>query len=169
MAKLVCTTKRLRRFSNRPSSDHHSCIQIGRPQHLIAFTNYTRVSHPDCPQHWPQQPQLWHWELVYPAPLVSSAVTHGSLDQVEEPKIKYLYTISRDSWPLHLEVVVNWEREEEQVPEEVFKKKRRVQKRKPLLRKSICHANLGDPCPDEQISQVTLHPKQILLHPSHFL
>ena len=46
-------------------------------------------------------------EVVYPTPLVSFAITHGSLDQVEEPKIKYLYTISRDSWSLHLEVVVN--------------------------------------------------------------
>ena len=54
-------------------------------------------------------------------------------------------------------VVVKREREEEeQVPEEVPRKKQRVQKRKLLVRKSICRANLGDPHPDEQIRSVGL-------------
>ena len=108
-------------------------------------------------------------ELVYPTLLASSAIACGSSDQIEEPKTKYLCTITRDGWFPRLEVIVKREREEEQVPEEVPKKKRRVQKRKPLLWKSICRANLGDPCPDEQISQVILRPKQILHRPSHFL
>ena len=107
-------------------------------------------------------------ELTYPAPLASSAITRGLSDQAEEPEIKYLCTITRDGWSPRPEIVVKHEREEEQVPEEVPKKKQRVQKRKLLLRKSICHANLGDPCPDEQISRVTLRPKQILHCPSRY-
>ena len=107
-------------------------------------------------------------ELTYPATLASFAVACGSSDWAEEPEIKYLCSVTRDSWSLRPEVVVKGEREEEQVPEEVPRKKQRVQKRKPLLQKSICHANLGDPCPDEQISRVTLRPKQILRCPSHY-
>ena len=110
-------------------------------------------------------------ELTYPAPLVSSADAPGSSDRVEEPEIKYLCTVTRDGWtPLgERPVVVKREREEEeQVPEEVPRKKQRVQKRKPLLRKSIRRANLGDPRPDEQISRVTLCPKQILRRPSRY-
>ena len=77
-------------------------------------------------------------ELTYPAPLVSSVVTRGSSDQVKEPEIKYLCTVTRDGWSLHPEVVVKQEREEEeQVPEEVPRKKQRVQKRKPIKRKVI--------------------------------
>ena len=109
-------------------------------------------------------------ELTYPAPLVSSVVTRGSSDWVEEPEIKYLCTVTRDGWSLRPEVVVKREREEEeQVPEEVPRKKQRVQKRKPIKWKVIRRANLGDPCPDEQISRVTLRPKQILRRPSQFL
>ena len=107
-------------------------------------------------------------ELTYPAPLAFSAVARGSLDQEEEPKIKFLCTITRDGWSPHPEVVVKREREEEQVPEEVPRKKQRVQKRKLLLWKSIHRANLRDPRPDEKISQVTLRPKQILRHPSRY-
>ena len=108
-------------------------------------------------------------ELVYPAPLVSSAITRGSSVQKEEPELKYLCTVTREGWSPRPEVVVKREKEEEeQVPEEVPRKKQRVQKRKPLLRKSIRRANLGDPCPDEQISRVTLRPKQILRRPSRY-
>ena len=108
-------------------------------------------------------------ELTYPAPLASSAVACGSSDRVEEPEIKYLCTITRDGWSPRPEVVVKQEREEdEQVPEEVPRKKQRVQKRKLLLRKSIRRANLRDPCPDKQISRVTLRPKQILRRPSRY-
>ena len=107
-------------------------------------------------------------ELTYPAPLVSSAVACGSSDRAEEPEIKYLCTITRDGWSPCPEVVVKREREEEQVPEEVPRKKQRVQKRKLLLPKSIRRANLGDPRPDEQISRVTLRPKQILRRPSRY-
>ena len=95
-------------------------------------------------------------ELTYPAPLAFSAVACGSSDRAEEPEIKYLCTVTRDGWSPRLEVVVKREREEEQVPEEVLRKKQRVQKRKLLLRKSIHRANLRDPRPDKQISQVTL-------------
>ena len=108
-------------------------------------------------------------ELVYPIPLIFSVITRGSSNWVKEPEIKYLCTVTRDGWSPCPEVIVKREREEEQVPEEVPKKKRRVWQRKPLLRKSICCANLGDPCPNEQISRVTLHPKQILRCPSCFL
>ena len=93
-----------------------------------------------------------------------------SSDRVEEPEIKYLCTVTRDGWSPRPEVVVKREREEEeQVPEEVPRKKQRVQKRKPIKQKVIRHANLGDPRPDEQISRVTLRPKQILRRPSRFL
>ena len=107
-------------------------------------------------------------ELTYPAPLASSAIARGSSVWEEEPEIKYLCTVTRDGWtPLgERPVVVKREREEERVPEEVTRKKQRVQKRKPLIRKSIRRANLGDPRPDEQISRVTLRPKQILRRPS---
>ena len=106
-------------------------------------------------------------ELSYPAPLVSSTVAYGSSIREEEPKLKYLCTVTREGWSPRPEVIVKREREEEvQVPEEAPRKKQRVQKGKPLLRKSIRRANLGDPCPDEQISQVTLRPKQILHRPS---
>ena len=105
-------------------------------------------------------------ELTYPAPLASSTVARGSSDWVEEPEIKYLCTVTRDGWSPRPDVVVKREREEEQVPEEVPRKKQRVQKRKPLLQKSIRCANLRDPHPDEQISRVTLRPKQILRRPS---
>ena len=106
-------------------------------------------------------------ELVYPAPLVSSTVARGSSVREEEPKLKYLCTVTREGWSPRPEVVIKREREEEeQVPEEVPRKKQRVQKRKPLLRKSIRRANLGDPWPNEQISRVTLRPKQILCRPS---
>ena len=108
-------------------------------------------------------------ELSYPAPLASSTVVHGSLDWAEEPEIRYLCTITREGWSPHPEAIVKREREKEQVPEEVPRKKQRVQKRKPIKRKTIRRANLGDPCPGEQISQVTLCPKQILRHPSRFL
>ena len=104
-------------------------------------------------------------ELTYPAPLVSSADAPGSSDRAEEPEIKFLCTVTRDSWSPLAErpVVVKREREEEeQVPEEVPRKKQRVQRWKPIKRKEIRCANLGDPRPDEQISRVTLHPKQIL-------
>ena len=107
-------------------------------------------------------------ELTYPAPLASSAAACGSSDWEEEPEIKFLCTVTRDGWSPCLEVVVKREREEEQVSEEVPRKKQRVQKRKLLLRKSICRANLGDPRPDEQISWVTLRPKQILCRPSRY-
>ena len=108
-------------------------------------------------------------ELTYPTPLASSVVAHGSSDRAEEPEIKYLCTVTRDSWSPRLEVVVKREREEEeQVPEEVPRKKQRAPKRKPLLQKSIHRANLRDPCPDEQISRVTLRPKQILHRPSRY-
>ena len=109
--------------------------------------------------------------LSYPTPLASSTTTRGSSVRVEEPEIKYLCTVTREGWSPHPEVVVvkREREEEEQVPEEVLRKKQRVQKRRPLLRKSIHHANLRDPRPDEQISQFTLHPKQILCRPSHFL
>ena len=108
-------------------------------------------------------------ELVYPAPLVSSAVARGSSVREEEPEPKYLCTITREGWSPRPKVIVKQEREEEeQVPEEVPRKKQRVQKRKPLLQKSIRRANLGDPRPDEQISRVTLRPKQILLRPSQY-
>ena len=102
-------------------------------------------------------------------PLASSAVACGSSDRVEEPEIKYLCTVTRDGWSPRPEVVVKREREEEQVPEEVPRKKQRVQKRKPIKRKTIRHANLRDPPPDEQIGWVTLHPKQILCCLSRFL
>ena len=109
-------------------------------------------------------------ELSYPAPLVSSAIAHGSSVWEEEPELKYLCTITREGWSPRPEVVVKREREEEeQVPEEVPRKKQRVQKRKPLLWKSIHRANLRDPCPDEEISRVTLHPKQILHRPSQYI
>ena len=108
-------------------------------------------------------------ELTYPVPLASSAVARGSSDRVEEPEIKYLCTVTRDSWSPRLEVVVKQEREEEQVPEEVPRKKQRIQKRKLFLWKSIRRANLGDPHPDEQISRVTLRPKQILRRPSRYI
>ena len=109
-------------------------------------------------------------ELTYPAPLASSVTAPGSLGRVEEPEIKYLCTVTRDSWSPHPEVVVKRDREEEeQVPEEVPRKRQRVQKRKPIKRKVICRANLGDPRPNEQISRVTLCPKQILRRPSRFL
>ena len=109
-------------------------------------------------------------ELSYPAPLVSSAVTRGSSVREEEPKLKYLCTVTREGWSPRPEVVVKREREEEeQVPEEVPRKKQRVQKRKPLLRKSIRRANLGDPRPDEKISRVTIRPKQILRRPSRYI
>ena len=109
-------------------------------------------------------------ELVYPAPLASSAVARGSSVREEEPELKYLCTVTREGWSPHPEVVVKREREEEEhVPEEVPRKKQRVQKRKPIKRKVIHHANLGDPRPDEQISRVTLCPKQILRRPAHFL
>ena len=108
-------------------------------------------------------------ELVYPAPLASSAVALGSSVWEEEPELKYLCTVTREGWSPRPEVVVKREREEEeQVPEEVPRKKQRVQKRKPLLRKSIRRANLGDPRPDERISRVTLCPKQILRRPSRY-
>ena len=45
-------------------------------------------------------------ELTYPAPLASSAVERGSSDWAEEPKIKYLCTVTRDSWFPRPEVVV---------------------------------------------------------------
>ena len=45
-------------------------------------------------------------ELSYPAPLVSFAVAHGSLDQEEEPKIKYLCTVTREGWSPRLEAIV---------------------------------------------------------------
>ena len=109
-------------------------------------------------------------QLTYPALLASSAVARGSSDRVEEPEIKYLCTVTRDGWSPRPEVVVKREREEEeQVPEEVPRKKQRVQRRKPIKRKVIRCANLGDPRPDEQISRVTLRPKQILRRPSRFL
>ena len=109
-------------------------------------------------------------ELTYPAPLASSVVARGSSDRVEEPEIKYLCTVTRDGWSPRPEVVVKREREEEeQVPQEVPRKKQRVQKRKLIKWKVIRRANLGDPRPDEQISRVTLCPKQILRHPSRFL
>ena len=108
-------------------------------------------------------------ELVYPTPLVSSTATCGSLDQEDEHEIKYLCTVTRDSWSPHPEVVVKQEREEEQVPEEVPRKKQRIQRRKPILWKSIHCTNLRDPHPNEQISWVTLRPKQILHRPSRFL
>ena len=94
-------------------------------------------------------------ELTYPALLAFSTVARGSSDRVKEPEIKYLCTVTRDSWSPHPEVVVKQEREEEQVPEEVPRKKQRIQRRKPLLWKSIHQANLRDPHPDEQISRVT--------------
>ena len=108
-------------------------------------------------------------ELTYPAPLASFTVTRGSSDRAEEPEIKYLCTVTRDSWSPHLEVVVKREREEQQVPEEVPKKKQRVQRRKLIKQKTIRRANLRDPCPNKQISRVTLRPKQILRRPSRFL
>ena len=109
-------------------------------------------------------------ELVYPAPLASSAVARGSSVREEEPELKYLCTVTREGWSPHPKVIVKREREEEeQVPEEVPRKKQRVQKRKPLLQKSIRRANFGDPCPDEQISRVTLRPKQILRRPSRYI
>ena len=90
-------------------------------------------------------------DLAYPGPFPSSAIERGSLDREEEPDIKYLYTVTRDGWsPLpERQVVVKREQEEEErVPEEAPKeKKRRIQKRKPLLWKSIRRANLRDPCP----------------------
>ena len=109
-------------------------------------------------------------ELSYPAPLASSAIACGSSIREEEPKLEYLCTVTREGWSPCPEVVVKREREEEeQVPEEVPRKKQRVQKRKPLLWKSICCANLGDPRPDEKISRVTLRPKQILHCPSRYI
>ena len=108
-------------------------------------------------------------ELTYPTPLASSAIARGSSDQVKGPEITFLCTVTRDGWSLCPEVVVKQEREEEQVPEEVPRKKQRVQRRKPIKRKSICCTNLGDPCPDEQISRVTLRPKQILCCPSRYI
>ena len=117
----------------------------------------------------PNDLELETAELTYPTPLAFSAVAHGLSDRVEEPEIKFLCTITRDGWSPRPEVVVKREREEEQVPEEVPRKKQRVQKRKPLLWKSIRHANLGDPRPDKKISRVTLRPKQILRRPSHYI
>ena len=109
-------------------------------------------------------------ELIYPAPLASSAVACGSFVREKEPELKYLCTVTRKGWSPRPEVVVKREREEEeQVPEEVPRKKQWVQKRKLLLRKSIHRANLGDPRPDEQISQVTLRPKQIFRRPSRYI
>ena len=110
-------------------------------------------------------------ELTYPAPLALSAEGPGSSNRAEEPEIKFLCTVTRDGWtPLgERPVVVKREREEEErVPEEVPRKKQRIQKRKPIKRKEIRRANLGDPRPDEQISRVTLHPKQILRRPSRY-
>ena len=73
-------------------------------------------------------------ELSYPAPLASSAAIRGSSDREEEPEIRYLCTVTREGWSPRLEaIVVKQEREEEQVPEEVPKKKHRIQRRKPLL------------------------------------
>ena len=37
-------------------------------------------------------------ELVYPAPLASSAVACGSSVREEEPKLKYLCTVTREGW-----------------------------------------------------------------------
>ena len=66
-------------------------------------------------------------ELTYPTPLASSTIARGSSDRVEEPDLKYLCTVTRDGWSPHPEVVVKREREEEeQVPEEVPRKKQRV-------------------------------------------
>ena len=110
-------------------------------------------------------------ELTYPAPSVSSTVARGSSVREEEPEIKYLCTVTRDGWtPLgERPVVVKREREEEErVPEEVPRKKQRIQKRKPIKQKEIHRANLGDPRPDKQISRVTLRPKQILRCPSRY-
>ena len=117
----------------------------------------------------PNDLELEPVELTYPTPLASSAVARGSSDQVKESEIKYLCTVTRDGWSPRLEVVVKRDREEEQVPEEVPRKKQRVQRRKSIKRKSIRHANLGDPHPDEQISWVTLRPKQILCCPSRYI
>ena len=110
-------------------------------------------------------------ELTYPAPLAFSADAPGLLDRAKEPEIKSLCTVTRDGWmPLgETPVVVKREREEEErVPEEVPRKKQRTQKRKPIKRKEIRCANLGDPRPDEQISRVTLRPKQRLRRPSRY-
>ena len=110
--------------------------------------------------------------LVYPDPSPSSAVTRGLSARVEEPKIRYLCTITRDSWLLLLErpVVVKREREEEdQVPEEVPNKKRRVQKKRPVAKRQIHRAALRDPRPDKQISRITLRYKQTLRCPSRYL
>ena len=117
----------------------------------------------------PNDLELEPAELVYPAPLVSSVVTRGSSAREEEPKLKYLCTVTREGWSPCPEVIIKREREEEaQVPEEVPRKRQRIQKRKPLLQKCIRRANLGDPRPDEQISRVTLCPKQILRRPSRY-
>ena len=62
-------------------------------------------------------------ELSYPAPLASSTVIRGSLDQEEEPEIRYLCTVTREGWSPCPEAIVKRGREEEQVPEEVPRKK----------------------------------------------
>ena len=71
----------------------------------------------------PNDLELEPAELTYPAPLVSSAIACGSSDRDKEPKIKYLCTVTRDGWSPHPESVVKQEREEEQVPEKVPRKK----------------------------------------------
>ena len=76
-------------------------------------------------------------ELSYPIPLASSAVIHGSSDQAEESEIRHLCTVTRKGWSPPLEAIVKRGREEEQVPEEVSRKKQRVQRRKPVKRKTI--------------------------------
>ena len=86
----------------------------------------------------PNDLELEPAELVYPAPLASSAVARGSSVREEEPELKYLCTVTREGWSPCPEVVVKQEREEEeQVPEEVPRKKQRVQKKKPIKRKAI--------------------------------
>ena len=45
-------------------------------------------------------------ELVYPTPLVSSAVARGSSVREEEPELKYLCTVTREGWSPHPEVVI---------------------------------------------------------------
>ena len=168
-AQLIHFTKRLQGLLIDPLQTIAVTFRLGDPNTslLSPITQESLIR--TTPSIDPNDLESEPVELTYPAPLASSTVAHGSSDQAEEPKIKYLCTVTRDGWSLHPVVAVKREREEGQIPEEVPRKKQRIQRRKPLLWKSIRRANFGDPRPHEQISRVTLHPKQILYRPSCFL
>ena len=48
--------------------------------------------------------------LVYPIPLASFAIVCGLSDRAKEPNIKYLLTVTRDSWSSHPDIIVKREK-----------------------------------------------------------